>query len=66
MFNMREFLVKNLIEGFANDSFNEVQINIFSANYLSKGMIIQKDFDYIMEQIELIKNPPEVEDIEEK
>lgn len=65
MFNMREFLVKNLVEGFANESFTEQQINIFSANYLSKGMIIQEDFDYIMEQIELIKNPPEVEDIEE-
>lgn len=65
MFNMREFLVENLVEGFANESFTEQQINIFSANYLSKGMIIQKDFDYIMHQIELIKNPP-VEDIKEE
>lgn len=64
MFNMREFLVKNLVEGFANESFTEQQINIFSTNYVDRGHILKEDFGYIMKQIELIKNPPK-EEVEE-
>lgn len=64
MFNMREFLVKNLVGGFKEGSFTEIQINLFAYNYLSRGQMLQEDFDYVMEQIELIKNPPK-EGVEE-
>ena len=60
MFDFEEFLKNNLIEGYITSSFNEVQINIFAANYLMKGMLSQEGFDEILQAIENIKNPPEL------
>lgn len=59
MFNLAEFIKTNLIRGFKDGSFSEVQINIFALNYMNKGQITQEDFEYILNEIELIKNPPE-------
>lgn len=61
MFDMVEFIKKNLIRGYWNGDFSEMQVHIFTLNYLNRGQITQDDFDYIIEAI----NPPEVVEIEE-
>lgn len=65
MFDLEEFLKTNLIEAYRTNSFNEVQINIFATNYLMKGVLSQNGFNEVMQAIENIKNPPEVEGLTE-
>ncbi|MBT2215825.1 hypothetical protein KK120_08685 [Virgibacillus dakarensis] len=60
MFNMAEFLKRNLIEGYWNGSFTEQQVNIFAMNYMMKGYLTQTDVDEILEAIkppEPVENP---------
>lgn len=65
MFNLEEFLITNLIGGYQTGAFNEYQINIFAMNYLNRGQLSQDGFNQVLEAIENIKNPPEVEDLPE-
>ncbi len=58
-FDLATFLKNNLISGFQAGTFDEYQINIFSANYLMKGQISQADFD----EIQLVLYPPEPEEL---
>ena len=62
MFNLEEFIVTNLIEGYRSNTFNEFQVNIYASGYMLKGAITQKGFDEILQAIEEIKNPPELEE----
>ena len=61
MFNLEEFIVTNLIEGYRSNTFNEYQVNIYASGYMLKGAITQKGFEDILQAIEEIKNPPELE-----
>lgn len=61
MFNLEEFIVTNLIEGYRTKTFNEIQINIFASGYMLKGAITQDGFNEILQAIEDIKNPPQDE-----
>ena len=65
MFNLEEFLITNLTGGFQTGAFNEYQINIFAMNYLNRGQLSQQGFDEILQAIENIKNPPELEELPE-
>lgn len=65
MFNLEEFIVTNLIEGYRTNTFNEYQVNIYASGYLLKGAITQDGFDEILQAIENIKNPPELEEVTE-
>lgn len=62
MFNLEEFIVTNLIEGYRSNTFNEFQVNIYASGYLLKGAITQEGFEDILKAIEEIKNPPEFEE----
>ena len=62
MFNLEEFIVTNLIEGYRSNTFNEFQVNIYASGYMLKGAITQEGFDDILKAIEEIKNPPELEE----
>ena len=80
MFNFNDFIVENLTKGYANNSFTEQQINIFAMNYLMRGQLTQESFDFIMSEVERIKEeklqeelsenavvePPMIEEIEEE
>lgn len=66
MFNLEEFVVTNLIEGYRSNTFNEFQVNIYASGYMLKGAITQDGFDRILQAIEDIKNPPEVEELPEE
>ncbi|WCG38421.1 hypothetical protein PML80_03615 [Aerococcus urinaeequi] len=63
MFNLEDFLITSLIGGFQTGAFNEYQINIFAMNYLNRGQLSQDGFDEILQAIEYIKNPPELEEV---
>lgn len=52
MFNMVEFLKKNLVRGFHDGSFTEAQVAIFSANYMAKGWFTQADFEEVIQAIQ--------------
>ena len=52
--NLAEFIKSNLIGGFQNGSFTLEQVNIFSLNYQTRGIIAQADFD----EIQTAVNPP--------
>ena len=62
MFNLEEFVVSNLIEGYRSNTFNEYQVNIYASGYMLKGAITQEGFNEILQAIENIKNPPELEE----
>lgn len=61
MFNLEEFIITNLVEGYRSNTFNEFQVNIYASGYMMKGAITQEGFNEILEAIENIKNPPVVE-----
>lgn len=62
MFNLEEFIITNLIEGYRSNTFNEFQVNIYASGYMLKGAITQEGFDEILKAIENIKNPPELDE----
>ena len=62
MFNLEEFIITNLVEGYRSNTFNEYQVNIYASGYMLKGAIMQEGFNEILQAIENIKNPPELEE----
>ena len=62
MFDLEKFIITNLIEGYRSDTFNEFQVNIYASGYMLKGAITQDGFNEILQTIEDIKNPPELEE----
>lgn len=64
MFNLEEFIIENLIEGYRSNTFNEYQVNIYASGYMLKGAITQDGFNEILQTIEDIKNPPQEEELE--
>ena len=61
MFNLEEFIITNLIEGYRTNTFNEYQVNIYASGYMLKGAISQEGFNEILQAIEYIKNPTELD-----
>ena len=47
MFDLKEFIKANLIEGVKNGSFTRAYGNILAVNYLSKGMLDETDLQEI-------------------
>lgn len=43
MFNLAEFVKKNLVSGHLNGIFSEEQVNIYAANYMIKGVLSEQD-----------------------
>ena len=64
MFDLEEFIIENLIEGYRSNTFNEYQVNIYASGYMLKGAITQDGFDKILQAIEDIKNPKQDEELE--
>ena len=62
MFDLERFVIENLIEGYKSNTFNEFQVNIYASGYMLKGAITQEGFNEILQAIEYIKNPPELEE----
>ena len=62
MFDLERFIIENLIEGYRSNTFNEFQVNIYASGYMLKGAITQDGFNEILQAIENIKNPPELDE----
>ena len=62
MFDLEKFIIENLIEGYRSNTFNEYQVNIYASGYMLKGAITQEGFAEILQAIENIKNPPELDE----
>ena len=62
MFNLEEFIITNLIEGYRTNTFNEYQVNIYASGYMLKGAITQEGFAEILQAIEDIKNPHKLDE----
>ena len=62
MFDLEEFIIVNLVEGYRSNTFNEYQVNIYASGYMLKGAITQEGFNEILQAIEDIKNPPELDE----
>ena len=62
MFDLERFIIENLIEGYRSNTFNEFQVNIYASGYMLKGAITQEGFNEILQSIENIKNPPELDE----
>ena len=62
MFDLERFVIENLIEGYRSNTFNEFQVNIYASGYMLKGAITQEGFNEILQSIENIKNPPELDE----
>ena len=60
-FESAEIVLLNIDDG----AFNEYQINIFAMNYLNRGQLSQQGFERLLQAIENIKNPPELEELPE-
>lgn len=52
MFNLKEFIVKNIVEGVKNGTFTKEYANITAVNYMLKGVLSEENIISINEQIE--------------
>ncbi len=51
MFNLKEFIVKNIVNGIKNGTFSKEYGNIMAVNYLVKGILSEEDVANIDAQI---------------
>ena len=51
MFNLREFIVKNIVNGIKNGTFSKEYGNIMSVNYLLRGVLTEEDIAVIDAEI---------------
>lgn len=66
-FDMREFVLKNLYDGYCNGSFTYQQVSIFATNYAIKGIISQDDVIELMAKIDayIEEQKKKTEEVEE-
>lgn len=65
-FDLTQFAIDNLIEGYNDGSFSKAQINIFSMNYMMKGILSKDDIDFINSEMDLIDKHREQEELEKE
>ena len=51
MFNLKEFITKNIVNGIKNGTFSKEYGNIMAVNYLVKGILTEEDVASIDTQI---------------
>jgi hypothetical protein len=62
MFDIREFIKTNLIQGVKNGSFTREYANILGVNYLTKGLVANED----LVEIDLATAPEPIETLTEE
>ena len=50
-----KFVKDNLISGYKNGSFTKEMVNIWTVNYLNKGILSQTDFEEIQQELNPIE-----------
>lgn len=51
MFNLKSFIVENIVNGIKNNTFTKEYGNIMAVNYLAKGIITEEEIIAIDTQI---------------
>ena len=51
MFNLKEFIVKNIVNGIKNGTWSKEYAAIMAVNYLAKGILAEEDVESIDTQI---------------
>lgn len=59
MFDLKAFIVTNIVNGIKNGTFTKEYGNIMAVNYLAKGMLTEENVIDIATQIEVWENPVE-------
>lgn len=52
MFDLKSFIVTNIVNGVKHGAFAKEYANIMAVNYLAKGLLIETDVESISTQIE--------------
>lgn len=52
MFNLKEFIEKNIVDGVKNGTFTKEYANITAVNYMLKGVLLEENIISINDQIE--------------
>lgn len=52
MFDLKEFIKENLVNGVVNECFAKENANIMAVNYLTKGILTTEDIEEISDNIE--------------
>ena len=71
MFNLSEFITKNIVNGVKNGTFTKEYANIMAVNYMLKGVLTEDSVMSINSQIEaweseqIALNTPFIEEVEE-
>lgn len=64
MFNLKEFIEKNIVDGVKNGTFTKEYANITAVNYMLKGVLLEENIISINDQIEQWEH--EVQDEQEE
>lgn len=59
MFNLREWLVENILSGYASGQFSREYISLKSTDYLLKGVLTEADVALIAEATKAPEEPVE-------
>lgn len=66
MFNLKEFIINNLVKGVKNKSFSKEYASILATNYLIKGILNEEDImRFDTETTEELTDNETVENVEE-
>ena len=66
MFNLKEFIINNLINGVKNKSFSKEYASILATNYLIKGILSEEDIiKFDTETTVELTNNESVDNVEE-
>lgn len=69
MFNLKEFIINNLISGVKNKTFSKEYASILATNYLIKGILSEEDiikFDTETTVEEIVENVEETTEVVEE
>lgn len=65
MFNLKDYIKKNLVEGVKDKTFTESKVMHISISYMNKGLLDEDDIEDVSNQIEEYKESLIPEEVEE-
>lgn len=63
MFNLKDYIIKNLLSGYEDGTFTESKVMQIAVGYLMKGLLTEEDLAYIDAAIQDMKPQEAYEDV---
>lgn len=63
MFNLKDYIIKNLLSGYEDGTFTESKVMQIAVGYLMKGLLTEEDLAYIDAAIQDLKPQEAYEDV---